>query len=288
MTIIGLVLRTESETARALGNELVEWGTQNGCKVLLEHDSAVAMGKAKQGVPAAELVTKADPIVTLGGDGTLISAARFGVKNPPVFLGVNFGTLGFLTEVRPDELFPVLESVLSNKAKIGTRAMLQASVHRSGKQIFLSNAINEALVQKGSRDRLLDLDLEVEGEEVMRLRADGLIVATPTGSTAYSLAAGGSIAYPLLDTFLLTPICAHSLTARPLILPMDFNISILVPDYTGEVFLSLDGAESCELEAGDRIEIVRSKFPVRFVQSPSRSYFEILRQKLNWGATNTA
>jgi len=288
MTKIGLVLRTESEPARDLGRELQQWCKEQGCELLLEQDSAVALGEPQSGIPAEELVRQADPVVTLGGDGTLIGVGRFSLKTPPVFLGVNFGTLGFLTEVRPDELFSVLDSVLKGEARIGKRVMLRALVQRAGKEIFDSNAINEALVQKGSRDRLLDLDVEVEGEAVMRIRADGMIVATPTGSTAYSLAAGGSIAYPMLDIFLLTPICPHSLTARPLILPMDFKIALKIPDYSGEVFLSLDGAESCELVAGDTVVISRSECPVRFVRSPSQSYFQILTQKLNWGAVNKA
>lgn len=280
---IGLVVRAHSPAAIALAKLVLE---RYGERVVLSQETAAELGRA-QGVAEKELVRISDPIVTLGGDGTLIRLGRLcAVGSSPVMLGVNFGTLGFLTEIPPDALFPTLESVLSGNAEVGTRVILRARVFRGGESMFESQAVNEALVQKGSRDRLLDLDIRVDSEDVMRLRADGVIVATPTGSTAYSLAAGGAIVSPRLDAILLTPICPHSLTNRPLILPMSSVIEILVPPYDGEVFLSLDGQESVELYVGDCVRIERSECQVRFVRSPKESYFQILRTKLNWGIGN--
>jgi NAD+ kinase len=166
--------------------------------------------------------------------------------------------------------------------------MLEAQLIRPGirEPIFVSQAVNDAVIQKSARARLFDMDLRVDGEDVMRLRADGLIMATPTGSTAYSLAAGGSIVDPELSVVLLTPICPHSLSSRPLVLSLDRNIIIATPSVEDSVYLIIDGQHSVELQAGDRISISRAKNRVKFAKSPSKSYFEILRTKLNWGIAN--
>ena len=233
-----------------------------------------------------KLATSADPVVTLGGDGTLIGVARYVQGQSPVMIGVNFGNLGFLTEILPSELFSTISNVLSGSSRFAVRSMLMAEVYRQGELIFSSQAVNDAVVQKGVRERLLDLDLAVDGEAVMRLRADGIIIATPTGSTAYSLSAGGSIAHPSLEVALITPICPHSLTNRPLVLGLDSNIRITVPNYDGKVFLTIDGQVSTQLLPGDALCLQRAKHSVRFVRSPGKSYYDILRTKLNWGIAN--
>jgi NAD+ kinase len=232
------------------------------------------------------LAHQADPIVILGGDGTLIGVGRYVEKSSPTLVGVNFGNLGFLTEIAPEELFTTIEAVLAGSAAIGTRSMLRAEVWRNETLLFSSQAVNDAVVQKGARARLLDLDIAVNGEEIMRLRCDGLIAATPTGSTAYSLAAGGSIVHPSLAVMLVTPICAHSLTSRPLILPLDAAFSVSIPQYEGRVFLMIDGQDNVELRSGDVVRITKAKNTVKFVKSPRKSYFDILRTKLNWGIRN--
>jgi NAD+ kinase len=164
--------------------------------------------------------------------------------------------------------------------------MLHASVRRKGKEIFAAQALNDAVIQKDARARLLDLDIAVNGEPVMRLRADGLICSTPTGSTAYSLAAGGSIVHPALEVLLVTPICAHSLSARPLILKLSDKLLATIPEYDGTMVLTIDGQLSIPLQTGDAIEIGESPYRIKLVQSSSRSYFDILRTKLNWGIAN--
>lgn len=283
---IGIVVRPGSARAAEKAREIVGWGVARGMTVLMEEESARAIGVK---VPTAELdqfPVLADPIITLGGDGTLLSVARHVEGQSPLFLGVHFGHLGFLTEILPDEIFPTLEEVLAGRARFRERNLLLAEVHREGKQIFRAQVVNDAVIQKGARERLLDLDMFVNGEEVMRVRADGLIVATPTGSTAYSLAAGGSIAYPSLSVVLITPICPHALTSRPLVLDLESQIKIRVPKYEGRVFLTADGQTSCELLSGDEVLVSKGKRKLRIVSSSTRSYFDILRTKLNWGIGN--
>ena len=286
MAIIGLVLRPGVEEARGLACEISQWEKKNNHTLLVEEHSAELLECQSQSVTSEHLVREADPIVTLGGDGTLIGIGRHVTTPAPLMVGVNFGTLGFLTEITPSEVFNALESVIDGTAQVGERIMLRATVTRDGKEVFSCQAVNDAVIQKGSRDPLLDLDLHVQGENVTRLRADGVILATPTGSTAYSLAAGGSIVHPSLEVVLVTPVCAHALTSRPFLLPLSFQVDVHIPEYRGEVFLSVDGQESCKLTPGDTVSIRRSEHVVRFVLSESKSYFNILRRKLNWGIAN--
>ncbi|RMG41792.1 MAG: NAD(+)/NADH kinase [Candidatus Dadabacteria bacterium] len=286
MQKIGLVIREGIEAARELGKEVILWARKRSLAVVCDPATATQLSFNGDVLNPLELTGSADPIITLGGDGTLIGIARHVQGKSPVLLGVNFGHLGFLTEVLPSELFNVLDDVLNGNAACEERCMLKASVIRRSKSIHTAQAVNDAVIQKGSRDKMLNLDINIKGEPLARVRGDGLIVSTPTGSTAYSLAAGGSILYPSLESMILTPICPHSLTIRPLVLPLDIGLKIEIPDFEGDVFLSLDGQDSYNLEPGDTIEITRSENVVKFVRSPSKSYFEILRTKLNWGVAN--
>jgi NAD+ kinase len=216
----------------------------------------------------------------------LLGVARENAKYSPILIGVNFGNLGFLTEISPNELIKTLEAVLSDKAKIGTRSMLQAQCYRNGKLVFDIQAFNDIIVQKGTRSRLLELDVFMNSIDIMRIRGDGLIFATPTGSTAYSMAAGGSIAYPSLDVILLTPICPHSLTNRPIILPNKAKLEVNIPDYDGDVYISSDAQAAFTLQTGDRVEISDSPHKARIALSDKHDYFSILRSKLNWSIPN--
>jgi NAD+ kinase len=239
-----------------------------------------------KGYGPAELAQRVSTIVTLGGDGTLIGVARYVKGASPLFVGVNFGNLGFLTEVRPDELTDVLERVLASNVSSAERTLLQVRVERDGAVFFESQAVNDVVVQKGATSPLPDLDLTVNDNAVARIRADGIIFATPTGSTAYSLAAGGSIAHPSVSVILVTPVCPHSLTNRPLILPSSARISVELPKFHEEVLVTVDGQVSKALRPGDIIRVVQAKQSVRFVISEDKSYFDILRTKLNWGVPN--
>ncbi len=287
MAKIGLVLRPGMPEIKKLGRELLDWANSNGHQVLLGLDAAKVL-KMSGGCSPQELAAHTDLIVSLGGDGTLIGVARYVSEKSPLMVGVNFGTLGFLTEISPNELFHTLTEHFNGTGLAGERSLLRAEVYRGPKVIFASQAVNDVVLQKGVREKLVELDIAVNDEAVMRLRGDGIIVSTPTGSTAYSLAAGGSIVYPLLSVILITPICPHSLNVRPLILPLEKLITLRIPPYDGKVFLIIDGQDSMQLAAGDEIRVCCSPNKVRFARSPKRSYFEILRGKLNWGLGNSS
>lgn len=286
MTRVGLVIRGGNEKVVARARDLVKWCADRNLELLVDDQTVKSLKLGIPGLSNQEIVEKADPIVTLGGDGTLIGAARFVKGSSPLFVGVNFGNLGFLTEVRPDELFHVLEEALAKKTPSAERRLLLVQVVRKGSVAFESQAVNDALVQKGARAPLPELDLSVDDHDVARIRADGIIIATPTGSTAYSLAAGGSIAHPSVNVMLVTPICPHSLTNRPLILPGSSTIDIDIPNFKDDIYITVDGQVSERLQAGDVVRICQAKQMVRFVISPDKSYFDILRTKLNWGVPN--
>jgi NAD+ kinase len=285
---VGLVIRAGNTKAIELAKELVEWCTRRKLEFDLDAQAAKSLGLGNSGLSHREIVERADPIVTLGGDGTLIGAARYVRGRSPLFVGVNFGNLGFLTEVRPQELFSVLEQALENKVASAERVLLFVQVIRDGSVIFESQAVNDAVVQKGARSPLPELDLSVNEHDVARIRADGIIIATPTGSTAYSLAAGGSIAHPSLSVFLVTPVCPHSLTNRPLILPGSSTVGVKLPHFKDDAWVTIDGQVSQQLKSGDFVRVTQAKQTVRFVISPDKSYFDILRTKLNWGVPNKA
>jgi NAD+ kinase len=200
-------------------------------------------------------------------------------------IGVNFGNLGFLTEIAPDELMKVLEDFEAHRGIISERRMLQATVFRQKEEVFKGQAVNEVAILKAVEAPLLELDLLLDDEDMLRLRADGLLVATTTGSTAYSLSAGGSIVHPDVPAMLITPIMPHLLAIRPLVMPLDSKFKTSVLEYKGRVSLSLDGQVHFELKPNDDILITQAKTTVRFLRSPSKTYFEILRQKLSWGST---
>ena len=285
---VGLVVRAGNKKAVELAQELVEWCKQRNLELDVDAQAAKSLNLKSSGLSHQEIVERADPIVTLGGDGTLIGAARYVKGKSPLFVGVNFGNLGFLTEVRPTEVFSVLEQALQNKVTSAERVLLFVQVIRDGEVIFESQAVNDAGVQKGARSPLPELDLSVNEHDVARIRADGIIIATPTGSTAYSLAAGGSIAHPSLSVFLVTPVCPHSLTNRPLILPGSSTVGVKLPHFKDDAWVTIDGQVSQQLKSGDFVRISQAKQTVRFVISPDKSYFDILRTKLNWGVPNKA
>lgn len=282
---IGLVVRAGNPAVAPLAKELAKWCGEQGIELDVDAQAAKLL-KLSTGLAHDEIVKRADPIVTLGGDGTLIGAARYVTGKSPLFVGVNFGHLGFLTEVRPDELFKVLADAVAGKVRSAERGLLCVKVVRHDKVVFESQAVNDVVVQKSARSPLPELDLSMDSLEVARIRADGLIIATPTGSTAYSLAAGGSIAHPALNVMLVTPICPHSLTNRPLILPGESSVSVKLAHVKGEVYVTIDGQVSERVQAGDEVRVTQAKQSVRFVIAPEKSYFDILRTKLNWGVPN--
>jgi NAD+ kinase len=264
-------------------HELEKWLRDRGIEVLLGEDAAKASGLP--GMPRSELAGKVDLIVVLGGDGTLLAVARaIGERAVPV-LGVNLGTLGYLAEISLDELFPTLEGVLAGRLQTETRMRLEVHAERDGCEIGHYRALNDAVIAKTALSRMIDLQTWADDAEVTTYHGDGLIVATPTGSSAYSLSAGGPLLLPGIGAIVLTPICPHTLTQRPLVLPKACRVAISVLDTRGgEVHLTVDGQVGCELQEGDRVSVRASDQPLQLLVSADRNRFEVMRNKLRWGA----
>lgn len=224
-----------------------------------------------------------DLIIVLGGDGTLISVARQVNGLPVPILGVNLGSLGFLTEITRHELPSMLEAVLSGKFEVSDRMMLDVEILRRGKSVETHTLLNDAVMNKGTLARIIDMETWVDGDYLTTFKADGLIVSTPTGSTGYNLAAGGPIINPGINSLVITPICPHMLTNRPLIVPSSSTVAIDISFADDVVYFTGDGQVGTSLEPGDRVEIRQSNARTQLVKSPTRDYFEILRTKLSWG-----
>ncbi len=224
-----------------------------------------------------------DLTVVVGGDGTLLAAARsLGDRQVPI-LAINHGSLGFLTEVTLDEMYPALEQVLDGKFVTDHRMMIDVGVERLGKRIAAYRALNDAVINKGTLARIIELEARVDDAYVSSFRSDGLIVATATGSTAYNLSAGGPIIFPTMTAMTVTPICSHTLTNRPIVLPGDVKVAITLKASQGEVHLTVDGQVGMPLKLGDRVLVERSQVMVQLVAPKDKNYFDVLRGKLKWG-----
>ncbi len=272
---IALYRKKTTPTADRVAREVRAWAEQRGLRVLGEE--ALAEHIARGGCSGVDL------LVVLGGDGTLLSAVRAldGCEVP--VLGVNLGRLGFLTEIALDELYPALERVLAGEIRPEPRTMLACSVERGGRVVAAHLVLNDVVLNKGALARISDFSVQVDGCRVSTYRSDGFIVATPTGSTAYNLSAGGPIVSPNLAAFVLTPICPHTLTHRPILVPDSAAVEICLEFKNGEVYLTLDGQQGVELEEGDVVRVAKAARRVLLVRSPERDFFQVLRSKLHWG-----
>lgn len=283
---LGLVVKESSGAVHKIVEELQAWCKRSKLELLLERSSAALLGLSADQVELNELGKSVQVVVVLGGDGTLLGVARATAAQGPYLIGVNFGTLGFLTEITPSEVIAALDRLKAGQARVVQRHLLHGHCLRDGKKVFESDAVNDLVIQKSTSSRLMDLNVFVDEQELMSIRGDGLIFSTPSGSTAYSLAAGGSIVHPQLDLTLITPICPHSLTNRPIILPGDCKVSVYLPAYQGSAYVTADGQNSFPLEPADEIRIERSQNKINLVKSVSHDYFSRLRSKLNWGIPN--
>lgn len=278
--VVGLVAKFEERKAAEMVRWLVPWLKRRGKRVLVENGVDRAGG---QSCTKEVMAKKADLIISLGGDGTLLNIAPLVERSGVPILGVNMGGLGFITEVAVDELESVLAKTLEGDYVVEKRMTLE--VHVQSKKAGLSRfrVLNDAVITKGARSRIIDLETYVSKEYLCTYRADGLIVSTPTGSTAYSLAAGGPILEPALGAIVLCPICPHTLTNRPIVVSSKGAIRVTLRSSGGRVILSPDGRQGIRLDNGDQVRIRDSGIPVSLIRVPSRSYFEILHQKLKWG-----
>jgi NAD+ kinase len=287
MTRVGIVAKSHLREATPHLIAIESWLAGRGHHAIFETATAALMpaaaGRAVADKPA--LVAGVDLLIVLGGDGTLLSVADCAVEaNVEVpILGVNFGGLGFLTEATLPELYPSLESALSGAARVEERMMLRATTIRGGQPLPDHLALNDVVITKAARARMTDLSVFVGDEFVTRVKADGLIVATPTGSTAYNLAAGGPIVQPVVDAIVLTPIAPHMLTNRPIVIPASSIVRVQpMMAERDELYVTMDGQAGYQLQAGDEVRISRAARKVRLLRPSPRSYFDVLRQKLKW------
>jgi NAD+ kinase len=280
----GIISKPNREILATVVPPLIEWLRGRGLQVCIDSETQeFASGELAACQTREELAAQVDLLIVLGGDGTLLSAARALRSHNVPILAVNLGGLGFLTSVTLNEMYPVLDQVLAGQHRTSERMMLEAEIVRSGKPTERQNALNDAVANKAAIARMLDFDVFVDGNSVGRYRADGLVVSTPTGSTAYSLAAGGPIIDPDLDAFVITPICPHMLTNRPLVVPATAKIELDFKAAHEPVYFTLDGQIGFELKAQDRVSITQSENRVALVRPPEKTYFEVLRNKLKWG-----
>lgn len=273
MKTIGIVLKPDHPQGKAALEKLVEWLQQHGKEAIL-----IDATKKDRSIPRS-----LDMVIVLGGDGTLLSAARSVEALDIPILGVNLGSLGFLTEVTFDELYPTLEKVFKNQYVLDPRLMLKSVIRRGKKEHPQPRVLNDIVVSHGTLAKLIRLEIIINDQFVTWLRADGLIVATATGSTAYSLASGGPIVHPSVDAIILTPISPHTLTNRPIIVPANVKVEVMLKTYEPGPHVTLDGQEIFPLKGDDVIHIEPSERRLKLIQSPHRNYYQVLRQKLKWG-----
>jgi NAD+ kinase len=283
MRNIGLVVNLGKQEVAPLVEQIIDWLTARGCRVVMAHDTAIALGHPEMGLPREQLVQIAEVMLVLGGDGTLLRCAREAAPRGIPLLGINFGHLGFLTEIDAPELWPGLEKLLAGQYSVEERMMLEARVLRGGQTVQQVTGLNDAVITKGAFARLIFLETYVDEHLVTTYPADGLIVATPTGSTAYSLSAGGPLVTPELDLMVVTPICPHSLWARPLVIKATSQVKVIIRSKQGEVMLTVDGQQGYKLEFNDMVLVRQSAHRARLIRLKKRSFFYLLRQKLSEG-----
>jgi NAD+ kinase len=280
---IGITSKPKKPEVREIVLQLVHWLHERSIHVLIDKETGSALDGSEKCVTRNEMPSRADLIIVLGGDGTLLATARVLNRKPVPLLAVNLGGLGFLTVITRDELFPTLERVVAGDFRTERRVQIEAEVIRAGEVISSFLALNDVVLNKGAIARVLDFDVCVDGQFISTYKADGLIVSTPTGSTAYSLAAGGPVIAPSVEAFIVTPICAHTLTNRPIVLPDSAQIEVEVKSQRESVYLTVDGQVGIAVRSEDAVHMRRASSVVELVQSPQTNYFEILRQKLKWG-----
>lgn len=283
MRKIGIAAKNTSPAARELAAKTAADLRGRGLQVTFDDDTAREIADASKGVPKQELGKSSDLLITFGGDGTLLSVARHAPEHVPV-IGVNMGTLGFLTEIRVEEFPHVLEQVLDGQYNVEPRVTFNVAVSGPGRDDLQFRVLNDAAINKSALARIIEMRVSVAGLFVSTFRGDGLIISTPTGSTAYNLSAGGPIIYPTMNAVVITPICPHMLTNRPIVLPdeLDIEVGLATPDQK-DIFLTLDGQQGFELHDTDRVLLKKSAEHVLMVQSPDKNYFDVLRSKLKWG-----
>jgi NAD+ kinase len=274
---VGFVIKAHAPEVQNILAELIEYFAEKDIACVLEEVAAEKLGR-KEGVKREDIPAKVDLIVVLGGDGTLLSIAHLAAQKEVPVIGINLGALGFLTEVPQNEMFLALDSYLGGNDKIvSRRLMLQA---KTEKRSYYS--LNDVVINKGALARMIRCAIWIDGKEIAMTRADGLIISTPTGSTAYSLSAGGPIIQPYIPAIILTPICPHTLSFRPMVISSESEIKVLLTEGE-EVYLSIDGQRGELMTKDDTVTVCQSGLRLQLVSSPRRNYFDLLKEKLRWG-----
>jgi NAD+ kinase len=288
MNTVGVLARADLQDAKPMLRELVQWLRARAMRACLE-ESTAAMAEADttEGCLVAsgrDMAELADALVVLGGDGTLLAASRLLQDRPIPVLGVNLGSLGFLTETTLAELYPTLQEVVDGRYAYEERRLLRAVVRRRGRPELAADVLNDVVLTKAGPSRVIEIDVVVDGRFVSSFRADGIIVSSPTGSTAYNLAAGGPILHPTLPAVVVTPICPHMLANRPLVIGDESLVEVRLRDARDvDVYVALDGQETFAFTEGDHVTVTGGPRRLRLVKAASRDYYEVLRTKLKWG-----
>lgn len=279
---VGIVAKPRSELAARIVPEVIGWLAERGVSVRLDPESA---GYAHQhsDLQRRDVPKGSQLVIVLGGDGTLLSAARaIGASDIPLF-AVNLGGLGFLTAITVDDIYPQLERALNGDLVIGRRRTLHCELWRNGQRVYEYDALNDMVLTKAEIARMIDLEVQIDGHFVCVYKADGLIVATPTGSTAYSLSAGGPIVFPTVSALTITPICPHTLTHRPVVLDDESTIQVINLSDDQSTYLTIDGQVGELLKRNDYVLCQRSQHSISLIQPPNMLFFDVLREKLKWG-----
>jgi NAD+ kinase len=285
---VGVLVKPHHPEAVKSICRLLEWLTPRGIALVVgprvDHSEIEReTGCAVETLEHDDLAASVDMIVVLGGDGTMIATARLLDNRDVPVVGVNYGNLGYLTEVRVEEMTDALAAILEGDYHLDRRLMLAAELHRGAERLLRNRVLNDVVISKSALARIIEIETWFNGQFVNCFRADGLIVSTPTGSTAYNLSAGGPVVYPSMNAIVITPICPHTLSNRPLVVPDDAEIELVLKTPQEEVALTLDGQVGYRMEMGDRIIISKSRTTFNLMQPVNRNYFEVLRGKLKWG-----
>jgi len=282
MKKIGIIIKPRKPEAKDVLNKLITWLESHKIEAVLDVDTANIVN-IKSKYQKSQIASLVDMIIVLGGDGTLLGVARLTIEKGIPILGVNLGGLGFLTEVTLDELYPTLEKVINGEFIIDERMMLMTHIHRQGETLAQSPVLNDIVINHGVVARMIILDIFVNSQFVTSLRGDGLIISTPTGSTAYSLSAGGPIIHPTVSAIMLTPVCPHTLTNRPIVIPSNVKIEAILKTEDEGAMVTFDGQVGFSLKKEDIVEVHSAEARVKLIRSPEKNYYEVLRKKLKWG-----
>lgn len=283
MKRLGIIAKTRSPAAKEVLEPLLSWLQERNLEAFLDEDTARLVSESYPAHRKSDIPSMAEAIVVLGGDGTMLSVARVvGERGVPI-LGVNLGGLGFLTETTLEQLYPALEGLLSGNYMVTERMMLTTHIHRQSERIAEYTVLNDVVINKGALARIIEMATYIDGEFVNTYRADGLIISTPVGSTAYNLSAGGPILFPTMRAIVVSPICPHTLTNRPLVIPDHCKIEVVLMSENEDVLLTLDGQVGFALRYKDVVEIKKAKFNIHLIQFPQSNFYHTLRAKLKWG-----